>query len=173
MATLQKSILLNAGETDNVSLDVVFQVPQFRYFTNQQAPTNESGKVNVFREKTGYVSLRTQIAAGAKKYFIDVPAIGTVIEENDNNSLYVQYHQQLSNEREIVLVSSHSHLMMDLTHAGRRRYSTSSNRKTFRQPSSLSARTDKLTPICCAALSMKVIKSVTTHSPIPILVKYL
>lgn len=101
MATLQKSILLNAGETDNVSLDVVFQVPQFRYFTNQQAPTSESGKVNVFREKTGYVSLRTQIAAGAKKYFIDVPAIGTVIEENDSNSLYVQYHQQLSDAREI------------------------------------------------------------------------
>lgn len=105
MATLQKSVLLgNAAEVDNINLEVVFQIPQFRYFTNlegTEATTGKTGKLNIFREKKGTLNVRKQIAAGMKEYAADIPVIGSIIEENDNKSLYVQYQQQLTDDKGI------------------------------------------------------------------------
>ncbi len=101
MATLQKSIRLNTGETDNLNLEVVFKIPQFKYFSLKHAREKNVNKVTVLREKTGYQSFRSKIAANTKSYFVDVRTIGTLIEENDDDNLYSLYQRQLFEYKEI------------------------------------------------------------------------
>lgn len=100
MATLQKSVLQDEmTAVDNIDLEVVFNIPQFGYFTNLEdstLSTNKSGKVIVFRERKGSINIRSEIASGTKEYFVNIPVIGSIIEENDNKNLYYQYQQQLT-----------------------------------------------------------------------------
>ncbi len=101
MATLQKSILLDTGETSSLNLDIVFQIPRFKYFSPKHSTGDAANKRTVFREKTEYQPVRIRANASTGTYSADVRAIGTLIEENDGDNLYTLYQRQLFGDKEI------------------------------------------------------------------------
>ena len=105
MPTLQKTIRLDIdAQSTNVNVEVVFNLPRFHYLVKEATiANNTSGRMPqlIFREKQDVFSFKHVLQTAAKKYSVEFPAIGTLIEENDNRNLYSLYQAQLGKEEGI------------------------------------------------------------------------
>ncbi len=101
MPTLQRTIRLGTdAQSTNVKVEVVFNLPCFRYLVKESSATHASPQL-IFREKFDVFSFKQVLQSAAKKYNAEFPAIGTFIQENDNRNLYSLYQAQLGKDNGI------------------------------------------------------------------------